>query len=475
MIHVVKPEGKARRGKRYLMINPPLQEPYRRLLRQPSDANSDRADREGDATNIYYGRSYVLPLPIGLLRIAGQLLREGNEIYFLDCFSSASGYPNFHSRQTPSDVPDAMLTDRYEVRTFHLGLRYDELGKLLTHVTADEIWIGCTFTYQNEPAHRVIDLCREHLPRTPVRLGGIYPTLAPDVARSSGADEVFTGPFPGIEDESLNYDFLGTPPQFILIKGTSGCPNRCAYCAVHKLEGNRFHHRDPDDVFREIARAHERYGLHRLGMWDSNILMQYEEYLGVILRRIIDAGLDMRISAPEGLDYRLLTPGVARDLRNAGFRRVDLAVENIDSSYTKDVLNRRNNIKRLKDAVAYLKAAGFKGPCIRIFIIVGMPDQTIENVIENILFVWSVGCNATLFPFTPIPGTPFYDNGPAELRQRKLSALHPSLYPCVEDNRTKNMLIELTDLMTFSGEERSQADNFREVIHSEELVRMLSQ
>ena len=471
MLHVTKPD-KRRRGKRYFLINPPIEEPYRARL---DDAARQDGDGPGSARPHYTGRSYTYPLPIGLLRIANQLLREGNEIYFLDCFSALPlPYPSSRSRRTRSEEPDFMLTDSHNVRYFHLGLTYEEIRKILRNVNADEVFVGCTFTYHNEPAHKVIELCKEQMPNVNLTFGGIYPTLAPEVAAASLADEIFVGGYPGIEELSLNYDFLGAPPAFILVKGTSGCPHRCAYCAVHKLEGNRFTHRDPEDVFGEILRAHDRYRLVEVGMWDSNILMQYDNYLGPILRRVIDTGLKLRMAAPEGFDYRLMTPSIAADLKQAGFHTISLALENADSSYAREHLNRSNSIDRLKEAISYLKGAGFEGHQVRLFLIVGLPGQSIESVARDIRFVWSLGCNVTLFPFTPIPGTPLYESSLEQLHGLPLKALHPSLYSCAADGRVKKMLVELGALGGLNRRSKTQADHFREALHSEELIAMLS-
>jgi len=464
MLHVVKPECKRPRA-RYLLINPPIQEPYR--------AHAGKGDSEESSP--YSGRGYTYPLPIGLLRIAGKLLADGNEVYFLDCFSSLPRtYPSSRQRMTKTEQPEFAITKNWRVSYMHLGLRYEEIDKLLGDIRVDEVFVGCTFTYHNEPTHYVIDLCKKHMPQTRLTLGGIYPTLAPDIARTSRADELFIGPYPGTENQSLNYNFLGGPPGFILIKGTSGCPHRCAYCAVHKLEGNRFKHRYPDDVFEEIVRAHERYGLVEVGIWDSNILMQYNEYLGPILKQIIASDMKLRMSAPEGFDYRLLTPEIAQDLKQSGFSTISLALENVDNTYAREQLNRQNNIDRLKKAISYLRDAGFEGHMIRLFIIVGLPDQDLDNIIENIRFVWSLGCNVTLFPFTPIPGTQLYEEHLDDLHSLPLKSLHPSLYCCVKDDDIKDALIDLSRLGKLNQQRKPQADNFQQVLTSPNLIEMLS-
>ena len=468
MLHVTRPVGRERSG-RVLLINPPIEEPYWHGVTPAGAANGVRAT-EGAIVKW----SFTYPLPLGLLRIAGQLLREGKEVYFLDCFSSLpKQYPSSRERLSPCAVPTSQATDNWELRYHHLGLRFEEVDKLLQHVVVDEVLVGCTFTFHSDAAHRVIEIVRKRMPKVKIRFGGIYPTLAPDVARTSQADEIFVGPYPGIEDETLNYAFLGHPPSFILIKGTSGCPQRCAYCAVHKLEGNRFHHRDPEEVFAEIRSKYEQYGLRRIGMWDSNILMQYDKYLGVLLRRITDSELPLELTAPEGFDYRLLTPEIARDLKAAGLQVASLALESSDTEYARTRLNRNNDLDRLETAVSYLFEAGFEGRCVRLFTMIGLPGQTVEHVIQNIRYGWSLGCNVLLFPFTPIPGTQLYTENLATLHDLPLRSLHPALFPCVDDNASKELLIELMALGKLDAVHRSQAESFREVISSPELLAAL--
>jgi len=467
MLHVTRPIGRKPSG-RVLLINPPLEEPHWYGVAPGGE------DEVGPTAGTILGWHFTYPLPVGLLRIAGQLLREGKEVYFLDCFSSLpKQYPSSRDRHSPCPVPTVKLTDSWEVRYHHLGLRFEEVDKLLQHVVVDEVLVGCTFTYHSDAAHRVIEIVRKRMPKVKIRFGGIYPTLVPEVARTSQADEVFVGPYPGIEDEALNYEFLGQPPNFILIKGTSGCPQRCAYCAVHKLEGNRFRHRDPEEVFAEIRSKHEQYGLRRVGMWDSNILMQYDEYLGVLLRRLTDTEMPLELTAPEGFDYRLLTPEIARNLKAAGLQVASLALESSDTEYARTRLNRDHDLERLKTAISYLLDAGFEGRCIRLFTMIGLPGQTVESVIRNIRFAWSLGCNATLNVFTPIPGTQLYAESLETLHDLPLQSLHPVFFPCVNDAASKDRLIELMGLGKLDTVHRSQAQSFREVISSPELLAAL--
>ena len=161
------------------------------------------------------------------------------------------------------------------------------------------------FRSHNETSHRVIEICKTLFPKTKIRFGGIYPTLAPKEAKKSKADEVFIGEFHGIKDKSINYHLLGYNPGYVLLKGTKGCPNNCSYCAVHKLEGHKFCFRNPDEVFKEIEQEYEKHNITEVGIWDSNLLINYKNYFGAILEKVKKKRLNLSFSAPEGLDYKI--------------------------------------------------------------------------------------------------------------------------------------------------------------------------
>ncbi len=459
--------------KTILFINPPIEEPFIKSKKKKihnKEMIKDTNHYHIESGEIHFKKSYIYNMPIGLLRIANHLLEEGNEILFLDCFASLPpNYPN--SKQNIRRIrKEGYETDKWKLEYFHMGLSYKNLRKILTRIDPpDEIFIGCTFTYHNESAHRVIEICKEVFPDSFVRFGGIYPTLAYDHAIKSKADEVFSGEYPGLTNNKINYEILGYNPGYALIKGTKGCPNQCSYCAVHKLEGNKFCHRDAMEVFEEILCAYERFNIREIGIWDSNLLIDYNNYLGIILKEIVKRDIKLRIYAPEGLDYRLINKEIASDLFKAGFDRISLALENIDAHISRNELNRRNSVAKFRESIRLLKEAGFRGSAIDIFVMTGLPGQSLDNVIKNIRYIWSVGCNVTIFPFTPIPSTKLYQEHIAELEKKRLSELHPLCYSMVRDRYILDNLIEISLLNILNQNKESQESNFRKLITDKEL------
>jgi radical SAM superfamily enzyme YgiQ (UPF0313 family) len=339
-------------------------------------------------------------------------------------------------------------------------MTYDEIESAMRAAGGmDEIYVGCTFTYNNESAHRVVALCKKIFPAAKVILGGIYPTLCPEEARKSQADEVFHGEYPGITDCKINYHVLGYVPDYILVKGTHGCPYNCAYCAVHILEGREFSFRSPDDVIQEIGFLHAKYGIREVGIWDSNLLVCYDRYFKKVLEGVTRERWPLSIYAPEGLDYRFVTQDIADALARGGFRDVNLSIENFDEMFAKNSLNRVNTIQRLKESVSCLRKAGFRDPQqINIAMMTALPGQSVNNVVANIKFIWSLGCSVIIYPFSPIPGTALYAQSSDLVKGKRLPDLHPLFHSCSTSRKERDFLLEIFRLNYLPGNSKLKRD-----------------
>ena len=64
-------------------------------------------------------------------------------------------------------------------------------------------------------------------------------------------------------------------------------------------------------------------------------------------------------------------------------------------------------------AVENLKAAGFTAKDIGVYLLMGLPDQPLEEVAESIHFVHERGVQVKIAEFTPIPGTAEWERASA--------------------------------------------------------------
>jgi radical SAM superfamily enzyme YgiQ (UPF0313 family) len=63
------------------------------------------------------------------------------------------------------------------------------------------------------------------------------------------------------------------------------------------------------------------------------------------------------------------------------------------------------NNEELRNAIDSLKEGGFKGKDIFVYVMVGLPNHTGEDVKNSIFFVANLGAKVKLVEYSPIPGT----------------------------------------------------------------------
>jgi radical SAM superfamily enzyme YgiQ (UPF0313 family) len=258
--------------------------------------------------------------PQGLLKIGTLLKNHGYETFLIDCL-----YPN-QKRNVPKKIKSVVeigstpleisLNDFRKIQSrlkqnqrykYIFGINLDDLRKELLALVGltevdegkkilarslnifpeesfhpDEIWITSIMTYWWESTVDVAVLCKEIFPSALIRIGGIYPTLAPnhlanklsergldfevifgylfdlsidrdavvvgEIPEASWLDldldlyyqphvrnsRYYHGPIaadPGHETTVVDRRFYG--PSYAILTTTRGCPFNCAYCAQH--------------------------------------------------------------------------------------------------------------------------------------------------------------------------------------------------------------------------------------------------
>jgi radical SAM superfamily enzyme YgiQ (UPF0313 family) len=286
----------------------------------------------------------------------------------------------------------------------------------------DEVYVTSMFTYHYRQVARAIRSYRKTFPEARILLGGPYATICPDHAALQGADEVIVGRHPLAKEYPPDPGLMRKKPALAYLFSSYGCNRACTYCATHILFGKGIDQTPPEQIVSEIAFLAGR-GFRRIRFGDDNILFNAENHINRICELIIRTGLRMEFGIPGGMTAKELTQDTLTLMRRAGFNQFSFAIE----STSQDVLRkmgRANHTGReeLARAVEMCEASGIKRRDIDVYFLIGLPYQTLEDMVDTLVFLLGLGVWAHPQRLTPIPGTIEFKR--MRLEDRDLADLH---------------------------------------------------
>jgi len=279
-------------------------------------------------------------------------------------------------------------------------------------------------TYWYPGVQETIALLRETFPGVPLLLGGIYASLLPDHARENcQPDEVLTGPGERVLFQALHrytgiefaYDPAAAPLEFrpaldlmqrvkfLPLITSRGCPYRCAYCASLRIFDG-FIQRNPEEVIHEIESAVVKYGISDIALYDDAFLVNAREHALPILEAVAQRLPGLRWHTPNGLHAAAITPEVAAAMKKAGFETIRIGLESSSDDFHSRT-GGKTNLELFYQAVKNLRDIGFLGDQIGVYLLVGVPGQTAEQIEEDVDRVLAAGALPKLAEYSPIPGT----------------------------------------------------------------------
>jgi radical SAM superfamily enzyme YgiQ (UPF0313 family) len=320
------------------------------------------------------------------------------------------------------------------------------------------ILVTSLMTYWYPGVQEVISIAKETHPGVPVLLGGIYARLCKEHAlQHAGADYLAAegnSNDPASVLEALDHFNIPVPkrspdegvtpyPAFYMLRKidyvclltSTGCPYRCQYCASQFLNPT-FYQRDPHQVLEEIFFWHRNFGVENFAFYDDALMLQAHKHIAVLLEKVISLGLSLSFHTPNALHVREITHDVARLLHLSGFRTIRLGLETSDMGPHRD-LDKKLSEGEFERAVYNLKTAGFSSEEIGVYILMGLPGQSVESVAGTIDFVGRTGAAPYLAEYSPIPKTPMWDVAQAhsgyDLSSEPLFH-NNTLLPCWDDD-----------------------------------------
>jgi hypothetical protein len=232
----------------------------------------------------------------------------------------------------------------------------------------DLIYVTSLFTWAWKPVWTAVEFCKRKFPNVEVHLGGLYASLLPDHAASSGADFVYEGVFEEAEELMPDYQLVSEWDGSIIFS-SRGCLRKCPFCAVPKIEGSL---KSVKNSIKELV-----YPSHSsIIFWDNNILAASN------WRSIFDEleGFNLNVDFNQGLDARLITDEVADRLSR-------LKLNSGSSMKVRLGYDSKQSEEPVKKAIERLQDVGIAGRRIMVYTLFNYDDDPEEffHKIRNLL------------------------------------------------------------------------------------------
>jgi radical SAM superfamily enzyme YgiQ (UPF0313 family) len=417
--------------------------------------------------------------PIGLAYLAASLQAHGHEVEILDCQAEKK-----KSIPIPSEL--SYLRDFYPFDDrspfklytgyYHFGMGWGEIRKKIGDSKADLFGISSSFTPYHGEALKVARIIKEWNKKNIVVMGGSHVSGEPEgVLRSPDVDYIVLGEgefrFPALVEQiqrgrvkeisgidgvgyrtdgeirihplrdfiqdlnSLPFPERGLldPDRYRINRKRStmmitsrGCPHGCAYCSTHLVMGSSFRVRNPENILQEMRECHRKYGIEVFDIEDDNFTYDLERAKR-LMKLVMDAfgEKNIELTAMNGVSSASLDGEVLGLMKRAGFHTINLSYVSSDPS-TKERMRRP---QERTDFNQILKKAEEVGLKVIAYAILGMPDQTIEEMVDTLIYL--MGKKVLVGPsvYYPVPGTPLFqrckEDGilPSNISQWRSSAL----------------------------------------------------
>lgn len=416
--------------------------------------------------------------PMGILYLASILRDHGFNVSYIDCldrFHPKAGriQPNARYGRGPylkTKIPTPEGLKDVQRNYSRYGIKPSWFRKDLEGVNPpDLILVTSLMTYWYPGVRETIGIIKEIYPDAPVVLGGIYATLCYDHAvMNSKADRVIKGMAEGTIFElvkdvtgvsvkaAFDPDDLDTYPYpafdlqrritYVPILTSKGCPFSCAYCASHFLQPERML-RSPDSVMDEITYWHQKYGVCDVVLYDDAFLMDAQKHAIPLLEKIIDSGLHLRFHTPNAIHMRGMTKKIATLLFQAGFKTLRLGLETTEFGDRKN-LDSKVTENEFREAVGLLRDAGFKKDQVGTYLLVGLPNQSLESVEASISMVRKSNVTPVLAHYSPIPHTALWDRA-VDVSRYDLTSdpilTNNAVFPCQKESFSWQVLSRLKE------------------------------
>lgn len=405
--------------------------------------------------------------PLSLLYL-GSRLKDICDVTVLDLRTNR--------RRTPlvtHPFPDLTTYYREQIHTpfsffgkyYRFGSSNEEIREEIEKAGPDVVCISSLFTTYVLEALNVARIAKEVNPEVITVMGGIHPTVFPDhvlafqwidfVIRGEGETPLFRlisllisggslkdasidglchreGDNYHISEPYIEQDIDAAPDRslvhaeayrlgkkkYTFFLTSRGCPFRCAFCGRPNIPYRR---RSLDSIEREIEDC-LKLSIDAVDFEDDMLNLD-PRFFGEVLELFRGAGLTL--SAMNGIYTENLDVATLSRMYDSGFRRLNFSLVDISRSVT----DRQGRLfpSNLLTLLPYLENSPY---LTEVHYIIGLPDQTPEEVLETMIFLMGRRILPGPSIFYLAPGSPIFAEIPdreweGHMRSMRSSAMLP--------------------------------------------------
>jgi anaerobic magnesium-protoporphyrin IX monomethyl ester cyclase len=204
-----------------------------------------------------------------------------------------------------------------------------------------------------------------------------------------------------------------------MIVTSRGCPHGCAYCSAHLVMGNSFRTRSLESISEEMVECHDKYGISLFDIEDDNFTFDQKRakrLMNLIIETFKEK--DLELTAMNGVSFASLDGELLRLMKRAGFKTINLSFVSTDP-VLKARMGRPEGSTHFEKVLKEAEATRLHVIAYAIF---GMPGQTIEEMVDTLIYL--MGKRVLIGPsiYYPTPGTPLFKR----CKNEGLLPSHPS-------------------------------------------------
>ena len=191
--------------------------------------------------------------------------------------------------------------------------------------------------------------------------------------------------------------------DMFLVEAERGCSRGCTYCVMRRTTNGGMRLVEAERLLSIIPEDASRVGLVGAAVSDHPQIVQ-------IIESLVERGAEVGISS---LRPDRLSDAFVGALQRAGYKTLTTAMDGA-SDRVREILDRRARKKHLQRAAELARAHGL--PRLKLYLMLGVPGETDEDVDECVAFVEGLSKTIpgalTIAPFcakrnTPLDGQPF--------------------------------------------------------------------